>query len=129
MASLLNKLLLVWLGGGLGAVARYGLSVQLHHWFGFSFPYGTLGVNVLGCFVMGIVIHLLADPTAHADLRLLVITGILGGFTTFSAFGLESVTMLKNGDSLGAMGYVMLSVVLGLAAVWLGMQSARVWGS
>ena len=119
----MKEILLVAAGGAVGSVARYKLSgLILHHSIDWRFPAGTFLVNVSGCLVIGI----LAGLAAHADffspaVRLLLFTGLLGGFTTFSAFGFETIYLLKRGEVLVAAAYVLASVGAGLVAVWLGM--------
>jgi CrcB protein len=119
-----KQLLIVAVGGAIGSVARYKLGgFALHHTEGWNFPVSTFTVNVLGCFVIG----LLAALVEHHDLfspaiRLLLFTGLLGGFTTFSAFGYESIFLLRRGLLPVAAAYVSLSVVVGLAAVFSGMK-------
>jgi fluoride exporter len=119
-----KQLLIVAVGGAIGSVARYKLGgFALHHTGGWNFPVSTFTVNVLGCFVIG----LLAALVEHHDLfspaiRLLLFTGLLGGFTTFSAFGYESIFLLRRGLLPVAAAYVSLSVVVGLAAVFSGMK-------
>jgi fluoride exporter len=116
--------LLVALGGALGSVARFKLGgFVLHHSEGWNFPTSTFTVNVLGCLVIG----LLAGLAEHHDLfaqnvRLLLFTGLLGGFTTFSAFGYESVFLIRRGLFSIAAAYVLLSVFCGLIAVGGGMK-------
>ena len=112
----------------MGSVARFLLSgVVLHHTPDWRFPAGTFLVNVLGCLVAGVLAalaekhHLLAP-----DVRLFLFTGLLGGFTTFSAFGLETMHLLKRGEVGVAAAYAVLSVVVGLAALWLGMWAGAV---
>lgn len=123
----MKAVLLVALGGAVGSVARYKLSgLVLHHTIDWRFPAGTFTVNVLGCLVAGVLAglaekHDLLSPEA----RLLLFTGLLGGFTTFSAFGLETMHLLKRGDLAVAAANVALSVVAGLAALWLGLASVR----
>ena len=122
----MKSLLLVALGGAVGSVARYGLSTLVMGYAGGArFPAGTFVVNVLGCFVAGVLAHV---ATRHEwftqDLRLLLFTGLLGGFTTFSAFGLETVYLMKRGDFGIAAANVVLSVAAGLAALWLGLGLA-----
>jgi CrcB protein len=124
----MTDLLLVGLGGALGSVARYKLGgLVLHHttpdW---KFPAATFVVNVLGCLVAGV----LAGLGAKFDLfgqqaRLFLFTGLLGGFTTFSAFGGETVALLRRGDSGMATLYIGLSVFCGLAALWLAMKAVE----
>src|SRR5262245_51612802 len=119
----MKELLLVAAGGAVGSVLRYKISgLVLHHTTDWRFPAGTFVVNIAGCLAVGI----LAGLAAHADffspsMRLLLITGFLGGFTTFSAFGFETIYLLKRGDVTFAMANVVLSVAAGLLAVWLGM--------
>jgi CrcB protein len=117
----MKELLLVATGGGLGACARYLLSGYVLQFAAQSrFPWGTFTVNVLGCLVAGLLMALaekyqLISPAA----RLFLFTGILGGFTTFSAFGVETVNLIRRGDILLALAYVLASVVCGLAVLWL----------
>lgn len=120
----LKQILIVALGGALGSVARYKLGgFALHHTGSWNFPISTFSVNVIGCLLIGI----LAALVEHHDLfspsvRLLLFTGLLGGFTTFSAFGYESIFLLRRGLLSIAAGYVSLSVAGGLFAVVLGMK-------
>jgi len=120
-------ILLVGLGGFVGSVTRYLLSRSVQDWAGGHwFPWGTLTVNVIGCLVIG----LLAGLSEHRDLlgpntRALLFVGLLGGFTTFSAFGNETVGLWRDGHSAQAAGNVALQLVLGLGAVWVGLRVAR----
>ena len=120
----MKHLLLVGLGGGLGAIARYKLGGWvLHQTMSWRFPAGTFVVNVLGCLVTG----LLAAYVERRDLlgpetRLLLFTGVLGGFTTFSAFGLETAYLLRRGEAGVAAAYVVGSVAVGLTALLLVMK-------
>jgi len=120
----MKHLLLVGLGGGLGAIARYKLGGWvLHQTMSWRFPAGTFVVNVLGCLVAG----LLAAYVERRDLlgpetRLLLFTGVLGGFTTFSAFGLETAYLLRRGEAGVAAAYVVGSVAVGLTALLLVMK-------
>ena len=122
----MKALLLVALGGAMGSVARLKLSgLVLHHTIDWRFPAGTFAVNVAGCLVAGILAGLAERHSFFdADMRLLLFTGLLGGFTTFSAFGLETVHLLKRGDVGIAVANVLLSVACGLAALWLGMSAS-----
>ena len=110
------------LGGALGSVARFKISGWvLHYTLDWKFPAGTFVVNVLGCLVAGTLAGLAEKhDLMSADARLLLFTGILGGFTTFSAFGLETMFLLRRGEVLIAASNVFLSVVAGLLALWLG---------
>jgi len=97
----------------------------LHNTIDWRFPAGTFTVNVVGCLVAGVLAGLAEKHSMFsADTRLLLFTGLLGGFTTFSAFGLETMTLLKRGDIAIASANVLLSVVAGLAALWLGLGLA-----
>jgi len=113
------KLLMIGIGGGLGALARYGLAGLVQR--GPGFPWGTLAANAIGCFLIG----LLFDRVS-ADARPFVVIGVLGGFTTFSAFGHETVELLRGGQLGLALANVGLSVVLGLGAVLLGRAAAGI---
>jgi CrcB protein len=122
----------VALGGALGSVARYKFGgFVLHHTQGWNFPLSTLCVNLVGCFVIGV----LAALVEHHDLfsmpaRSFLFTGVLGGFTTFSAFGYEGVFLLRRGMIQLSIAYIMLSVVCGLAGVLLGLKAVDVlWPS
>jgi CrcB protein len=122
----MKGLLLVALGGAVGSVARFRLSgLVLHHTIGWKFPAGTFAVNVIGCLIAGVLAGL-AEKYDYfsADARLLLFTGLLGGFTTFSAFGLETMLLLKRGEWLVAGSNIVLSVIAGLAALWLGLGMA-----
>jgi len=116
----MQAILLVALGGALGSVLRYKVGALVLHQTGpAAFPYGTFTVNVAGCLVAG----LLAGLGEHfdfltADVRLFLFTGFLGGFTTFSAFGVETIALIERGDWMIAASYVALSVLCGLAALW-----------
>lgn len=122
----MHPVLLVGLGGFLGAVARYTLGgLVLHLTAQERFPYSTFAVNVLGCLAVGVLAGLAERHQAFGpDARLFLFTGLLGGFTTFSAFGLEAVHLLRRGDVATAVLYAGGSVVLGIAAVWLGLKLA-----
>jgi CrcB protein len=123
----MKQILLVGLGGGIGAIARYKLGGWvLHHTLDWRFPLGTFVVNVLGCLVAGVLMGLAEKHNLFsAEARLLLFTGLLGGFTTFSAFGVETVYLLRRGDAYVAMAYVVLSVICGLALLWGGILVAK----
>lgn len=123
----MKALLYVAIGGALGSLARYGMagasqSWAAMHWaWGVRFPIGTLGVNWLGCALIGLIAgmadkHGLLGP----DARLFLVTGVLGGFTTFSSFGLETMLLLRSADYALALAYVLASVLGGVALVMLG---------
>jgi len=123
------KLALVIAGGGLGSAGRYLVSLWMSQHAGTSFPWGTLSVNIAGSFLIGLLATL-ADESGKfgVDTRLFLIGGVLGGFTTFSAFSLESWQLLDHGEPVRAMVYVVSSVVLALAAAIAGVALARATG-
>jgi len=113
---------MVGLGGFVGSILRYAISGYVQDLFrSISFPYGTLAVNVAGCFIIGFLSHLAeARGVFSPDTRLFVFVGILGGFTTFSSFGNETINLFRDGQSLLAFTNVASNLILCLAAVWLG---------
>jgi len=122
----MNQILLVAVGGAVGSVLRHLTNVWTVRLFGPGFPWGTLTVNLVGCFLMGVIVEVLARRFGGAtELRLLLATGLLGGFTTFSAFSLDFATLYQRGAMLEAFAYLAGSVVLSLAGVFLGLWLAR----
>ena len=122
---MIKQLLLVFLGGGLGSAARYGTGVLLAFYRG-HWPIGTFGVNILGCFLIGLLFALSAKyGSLSQNSLLLLVAGFCGGFTTFSAFAYENFSYLKNGEPLYFLLYSLGSLVLGLLAVGLGVLVAR----
>ena len=120
--------LIVFLGAGIGGALRHGVNVACARAYGIGFPWGTLTVNVVGSLVMGVLVGWLAFKAGHAwgqPLRLFLTTGILGGFTTFSAFSLDAVLLWERGDAVVALGYVAASVVLSIAGLVLGLALVR----
>jgi len=122
----MNALVLVFLGGGLGAVSRHLSAMAVMRVSGPGFPWGTMVVNIIGSLVMGLLIAWLARRSAgDADLRLLLATGFLGGFTTFSAFSLDAVTLYERGALTAAAAYVIASVTVSILALFGGLWLAR----
>jgi CrcB protein len=125
----MGEIFLVGIGGFVGSVLRYVLSGWIHRildnpWF----PYGTLGANVLGCFLIGFLAGLAEIRGLFtSETRLLVFIGVLGGFTTFSSFAFETFSLAKNVQTLAALMNIALQLVLGLIAVWVGQILARLW--
>lgn len=118
--------LLVAVGGAIGSLLRYYVGLGSLRLMGPGFPWGTLIVNVVGCFIIGVFAEMIMRRfNASVELRLLLITGFLGGFTTFSAFSLDAVTLIERGDYGAAALYVVLSVVLSIAAVAVGLAVIR----
>lgn len=127
-------LLFVMAGGALGAGARYLLASQVGRWLGSGFPWGTLAVNVLGAFVMGLLVGLFARFWSPSESwRAFMTVGLLGGFTTFSAFSLETVLLLERGQAGLAIFYAVASVLLCvgvlLLALWLTRSLPQSWAS
>ncbi|MBE0552259.1 MAG: fluoride efflux transporter CrcB [Rhodobacteraceae bacterium] len=121
---MLTNLLHVVLGGGIGAGLRYLTNVGALRLFGPGFPVATLVVNILGSFLMGLLVELLAQRGGQR-LAPFLMTGVLGGFTTFSAFSLDTMTLWQRGETVLALVYVGMSVVLSLAAIALAMHLFR----
>lgn len=112
-------------GGALGSALRYGFALGVQRRLGAGWPFGTLAVNLLGSFLIGWVFHLLASREILAEgPRLFIVAGLLGGFTTFSAFSLETLRLLQEGAWPLAALYVALSTAGGLLAAWAGFQVA-----
>ncbi|MDR1116004.1 MAG: fluoride efflux transporter CrcB [Tannerella sp.] len=118
---MIKEILLVGLGGGVGSILRYLGSVYSCKIFHTGFPAGTFLVNILGCFIIGLLIGLAEHQhTLNDNHRLLFITGFCGGFTTFSAFSSESLKLFETGNLLLGVFYIAISVLTGISAVWLG---------
>lgn len=120
----MKQALIVGLGGFLGSIGRYKLGgMILHHSTAWRFPLSTFAVNVIGCFVIGALAALVEHRDFFSpDTRVFLFTGLLGGFTTFSAFAYEGTFLLRRGEIAIAAAYAGLSVLVGLAAVWLAFR-------
>lgn len=115
---MLRNILLVAIGGAIGSVCRYLLSgINVASW-----PWGTFAVIILGSLFIGLLVGLISKGIVSPEIKLLLITGFCGGFTTFSTFANESFSMMKAGDALQMALYLAASVVIGILAVWLGMN-------
>ncbi|QDP19658.1 fluoride efflux transporter CrcB [Sphingomonas xanthus] len=117
--------LLVFVGGGLGAMARHGMGRAGLALLGPGFPWWTIAVNVSGCFAIGLLAGLFGVQEAGQNLRLFLIVGFLGGFTTFSAFSLDALALWERGSPLHALFYVAASLVLSLLAAAIGLLASR----
>jgi len=117
----LFKAVLVFIGGGIGSVFRYMLAGWVYSIFGTDFPYGTLSVNLIGSFVIGLFLTIAEDRfLVSPELRIIVAVGVLGGFTTFSTFTYETLELLKDGSYFVGAANIIISVVVALFAAWLG---------
>jgi CrcB protein len=125
--SFAGQILLVGLGGFVGSALRFSVYVGFQRWMpAFGLPLGTMTVNILGCLAIGYVGGLLElRHSFDAGMALFLIAGVLGGFTTFSAYAFEALTLSQNGMFMKAVSVILLQVVFGLAAAWLGFQLAR----
>ncbi|TAV73882.1 fluoride efflux transporter CrcB [Rhizobium leguminosarum] len=118
--------LLVAAGGAIGSLLRYYVGQWALRLMGPAFPWGTLAVNIVGCFVIGVLAELIARKfNASVELRLLLITGFLGGFTTFSAFSLDAISLFERGEAVAGGIYIAASVGLSMAAVIAGLAVMR----
>ena len=121
-----SHLIYVALGGAFGAMGRFAAMSAIGAMFGHGMPYGTLFVNIVGSFVLGAFIEVSALVwSPSAELRAMIVVGVLGAFTTFSTFSLDVVTLFTRGDHAHAFTYVIASVVLSLGALWAGMALTR----
>lgn len=117
---MLKNILFIGLGGGIGSICRYVMALAIGRWIDASFPWGTFVINVLGSLLIGLFLGMFDKSIFNDTSKLLLITGFCGGFTTFSAFSSENVNLLLAGQWLTALAYSLLSILLGIAAVWLG---------
>lgn len=119
--------LLVAVGGAIGSLLRYYVGLGSLRLMGPGFPWGTLIVNVVGCFIIGVFAEMIMRRfNASVELRLLLITGFLGGFTTFSAFSLDAITLFERGDIFSGGIYIVASVGLSMVAIMAGLGLMRV---
>lgn len=120
------KYLWVALGGALGSIARYAVGLWIYERTGTRFPYGTFVVNVSGCFIIGFVLTILdARMGLPPAWREAIPIGFVGAYTTFSTFEFETMRLVQHGHAPSALLYVLLSVVIGYAAVWAGTAAGR----
>ncbi|HEY0528680.1 MAG TPA: fluoride efflux transporter CrcB [Gemmatimonadaceae bacterium] len=114
-------LLLIAVGGAIGSVARYIVGRAVQGLSGSGFPIGTLAVNIVGCFLIGVFVRFLLNMQTSPELRALLVVGFCGGFTTFSTFSYEAVGLIEGGDYARAASYVVASVVICILATFAGM--------
>ena len=118
--------LLIGVGSFIGGAGRYLISKTIQTQILSSFPWGTFAVNVAGCFLIGAVMGWSLKSNLTENWQLFLTTGILGGFTTFSAFSLESIRLIQNGNAMIAIFYIALSVLVGLAATFIGFSLIKI---
>ena len=120
------SIIFIAIGGAAGSLCRYGMSNGIYLLLGRSFPYGTLAVNILGSFVMGIVYILMIERASISEeLRAGITIGLLGAFTTFSTFSIETINLIESGEILKAGLNILFSVTLCVVGCWLGMNLSR----
>jgi CrcB protein len=119
----------IFLGGGIGALMRYIITFFSDKHLGAQYPYGTFMINIVGCLFLGFILAIAANKTGNlnSNLILFLTIGIAGGFTTFSSFSYESLALIRNGQVVDSMSYLLLSPILGLIAVYLGTHIARLY--
>jgi len=123
----MGRLLLIGFAGLVGTLGRYCLAGVFGRRFGESFPIGTIVINVVGCFLAGFLFYVLQERNLVSEtVRLAIMVGFLGGFTTFSAFGLQTFTLFRDGEMFLALVNLIVTNVMGLFFVWVGFLLARV---
>lgn len=119
---MIKTILFVGIGGGIGSILRYLSAIAVNKYFHGTFPLATFLINILGCFIIGILMSAMERYSWAGDnFKYLFITGFCGGFTTFSTFANENVALMNSNQSLVALSYIAASVVAGLFCVWLGL--------
>lgn len=117
----MEKYLLIGLGGAIGSISRYVLSRMVYHSAGESFPYGTLAVNIIGCFLIGLLMAVMQERLVTSpNYRYLLVIGLLGGFTTFSSFSYETLELMRMGSMTASLFNIFYNIAGCLASTWCG---------
>jgi CrcB protein len=117
----MEKYLLIGLGGAIGSISRYVLSRMVYYSAGESFPYGTLAVNIIGCFLIGLLMSVMQERLVTSpNYRYLLVIGLLGGFTTFSSFSYETFELMRMGSITASLFNILYTVAGCLASTWCG---------
>lgn len=123
---MIKNIFIVLIGGGTGSVFRYLVSLYFNKWVSFNFPLSTFIINIFGCLLIGIISGLLLKSNySSPELKLLIITGFCGGFTTFSAFAHENFNLIESGNFILSLFYSFLSVMIGIFCVWIGILMTK----
>ena len=127
MRNAILDLVYIGLGGFIGSIGRYLASGAVHQIFpNIYFPIGTAAVNIIGCFLIGVLTGLAElRNLLSSEMRMFLLIGLLGGFTTFSTFGHETIAFMRDGEFLRAAGNVLIQVIMGLSGVWIGYNAIR----
>ncbi len=120
--------LLVAFGGAVGSVGRWSVGLLANRIWGDAFPWGTMIVNIIGSFVIGVAVEIISRAAvSSAEWRALVVTGVLGGFTTFSSFSLDTIQLIDKGESLAAFYYVFITIVVSFGFAFIGVHAAKLY--
>lgn len=122
---MIKQLLLVGIGGGIGSIFRYLTSVWTAKYYSSAFPLATFLTNIFGCFAIGLLIGYFANSNTDHNLKLLFITGFCGGYTTFSTFAAENISLLESNNYLTLITYTLASVLVGFLAIGLGLMISK----
>ena len=123
---MINKILIVALGGSIGASLRFGVSTIIHRYYNHNFPVSTLVINATGCFLIGLIFGLLDRFSLSTNLRLFLVFGLLGSYTTFSTYGLETFSLLKEGNLQTGLLNILAANAICLIMVFFGFYSSKI---